>query len=137
MEGFSEVLQLLHEMEMKLTAAIATGLATVNTSITALAERHNSALLEQERKNASFADRERVESVARNVHDARNEVTGLLLRVGKCEQAEQKLQAALDALAEQVDTRSLKMLSGANGYLVSLLVVFISVVLTYVLTHVH
>jgi len=137
MERLSEILQLLHEMDSRLTAAITAGIASVNLSIAQLSERHNASLLEQERKNSSFADRERVEALARQVHDGRNELAVVGRQVAQLGEADRDLAKRLDEVGNQLDSRSLKFLSGMNGYLVSLLVVVVSCVLTYTLTHLH
>jgi DNA repair exonuclease SbcCD ATPase subunit len=143
---YVEIMQSLRSLEDKLTAAIASGLASVNLAITTLADQHHKAMLDQERRNSTFADRERVEFVARNTHENASNLTALTLRVGKLErccdaldtrieQCYDALNARIEQLSTQADNRSFSLLSGATGYLVSALIVTSAALLTFLLTH--
>lgn len=142
----SEILQLLHDMENKLTAAIATGLQSVNLAIATLSDHHNKALLDQEKRNSSFADRDRVEAIAANTHANANHLTALQLRVGQLERKADSLDARFDARCREIDDRlagalqdeashTVGLLAGANGYLVMLAIMLASNLLTFLLAH--
>ena len=58
------ILRAVQKLDSKLSDALTKQTATLTASIQALADRHHESLLEQEKRNATFADRDRVEAVA-------------------------------------------------------------------------
>ena len=119
---------------------------SLQVSISKLQEDHARALLEQERRNSQFADRDRVEDVARNVHTLASSVTTNQLRIAKLETADSELRACIEkvrvdlsseisGLSKTICERSFVLWGSTTGYLVTALLMVCVSVLTYVLTH--
>jgi hypothetical protein len=100
-----------------------------------LAEEHNHALLDQERRNAHFADRDRVEDIARNVHDAITTITTAILRIGKLETSYLHLENKIDSASQQSTEQTFHLLGGGAGYLITALLLLSSNLLVYILSH--
>lgn len=99
-----------------LTGALTAGLTALNLTMAQLTEQHHQAMLEQAKANASFATRERVESVARHAHDQANAITVLTARMAANEQATAELRAAMNAGLKEITTT----LAGLSGQLTQL-----------------
>jgi phosphate starvation-inducible protein PhoH len=130
-DGEAQVLHALSELEQRLSLALNTGLAAVTQSIAQLAEQHHRTQLEQEKRNASFADRSRLEELAGKV-SAMDTTTVLLAQMRKDIDAD---RSRLDQLESMVNERALRFAHGAIGYIVMFLVMLSSNVLVYILAH--
>lgn len=131
----AEILKAVQALEDKLTGVINAGLQGVNMAIAALSDQHHKALLDQERRNGLFAERQRVEDVARNVHELSNQLTGYLFRLSEVEKSTDRLDGRLLEVAEVTSSRSFSLLSGISGYLVMLILMLCSNLLTFLLAH--
>jgi hypothetical protein len=120
-----QILRAVQALDTKLSEALNRQTRTLTASIQALADRHSESLLEQEKRNASFADRIRVEAVAEHNHTIANSVQSLLSQVGAAEKRLVELAAELSLLRQSVADGTVGLLAGANGYLVT----FIALVL--------
>lgn len=136
MQSDAEVLKALSALEDKLMAAINSGLAAVNLALAHLTDMHHNAMLEQERRNSKFADRAHVDSLSRQMADISTELRSRVRQMERLEKSDQDLEKQIDRLRDQVAKRSFTLLTGANGYLVTAIIVLSSVVLTFLLTHV-
>lgn len=120
-------------LEQKLTS----GLQSVTVSIARLTEMHHQAILEQERRNSSFATLERLDSVVRRLDDlvagfaARNERLDALDR----QMGRQDTQIA--QLTESMSARSTGLFASTTGWLVIALITVASNVLTFLLANAH
>jgi hypothetical protein len=145
---YSELFAALDRLEAKLTAALNTDLQAVNVAISALADSHHRALLEQERRNSSFADRDRVEQIATHVHTNANELLSMVHRVSKLEQCTEIIQGDLGTLAplksvadrltqleEIVEARHTLFTANTIGYLVTFAAILVSAIVAFVLAH--
>jgi hypothetical protein len=128
-----DIRSFLGELEQKLNATITAGLAAVNLAIANLTEAHHRALIEQERRNSQFAARDRVDDLARRL----DRTEGQLDRVGRLEAAIDKLAQSISQLEQKTNAYGLKVLGGATGYLVILIINMSSVLITYLMTRGH
>jgi hypothetical protein len=130
---YDSLIDAIAGMEQKLTS----GLESVTVSMARLTEMHHKAILEQERRNSSFATLERLDGVVRRLDDlvagfaARNE------RLDALDRQMSRQDAQITQLAESVSTRSMTTLTTATGWLVIALITVASNVLTFLLTHAH
>ena len=124
-----QILKAVRALDEKLSDALNRQTRTLTASIQALADRHSESLLEQEKRNATFADRVRVESVAEHAHNNANHVQNLLSRVSAGEKRLVELAAEIQASRMAISTKAESFLAGANGYLLT----FISLIIVAVI----
>jgi hypothetical protein len=96
------IIEAISRLRQDFMTALNEGLASVNLAIAQLHEKHNATVLEQERRNATFADRARVELIAEHVHDhtaSLNEQRDRLTRLETAVQEVSGLDRRLDELA--------------------------------------
>jgi hypothetical protein len=87
------ILRDVQSLDDKLSKALTRQTDALTKTIQQLADRHNDAMLGQEKRNATFADRDRVESVAEHGHAIASHVQTLSLRVGTLETDMGEMQA--------------------------------------------
>lgn len=144
----TDILRAVKQLEDKLTLAIHTGLQAVYAALAQITERHHRAMLQQERRNASFADRDRVEALAHLVSSNTASISSLTGHL-------QELNTRIDKLADQLtahdehrdqqtrelvalmNERSFSLFSGTTGYLVTALLIGSTAILTFILSHIH
>jgi Flp pilus assembly protein TadB len=117
-----QILKAVQALDLKLSTALTKQTQTLTSSIQALADRHSDSLLEQEKRNATFADRNRVEAVAETNHANANHIQSLMLRVTSTEKKLADLAADLQAVRSSMTEKAIGFLAGANGYLVMFLI---------------
>ena len=123
------IIRAVQQLDEKLSKALTAQTQTLTRSIQQLADRQSSALLEQEKRNATFADRDRVEAVAEHSHQNANHIQSLLFRVTESEKRIVELAAEIKSFQLTVGERAVGLLAGANGYLIT----FISLVVVAVI----
>ena len=123
------ILKAVQALDEKLSKALTTQTQTLTRSIQQLADRHSDSLLQQEKRNANFADRTRVESVADHGHQNANAIQNILFRVSESEKRVVELAAEIQTVRATMNERAVGLLSGTNGYLIT----FISLVVVSVI----
>jgi predicted component of type VI protein secretion system len=116
---------------------LSTGLHSVTTSIARLTEMHHQAILEQERRNSSFATLERLDGVVRRLDDL---VAGFAARNERLEAMDRQIRrqdTQISQLSDTFSTRSVNLLTSTTGWLVVALITVGSNILTYILAHAH
>ncbi|HLJ67735.1 MAG TPA: hypothetical protein VKX16_10295 [Chloroflexota bacterium] len=116
-DAYPDITTRLAEMETKLTAAFNAGMATLHQLI-------STALLEQERRNSTFATRDAVEDCARKVAGLDTVVSSAMRRFGE-------LDRELAALNQRLQDRSLSYVKAATAFLASLLALVLTAIVTY------
>lgn len=132
-DEYDSLISAITALDQKLTS----GLQAVTVSMSRLTEMHHKAILEQERRNASFATMERLDGVGKRVDDL---VTGFASRSARLDALERQLshqEDQLTQLSDSVSNRSVGLLTSAAGWLVVALVTISSNLLTFLLTHAH
>lgn len=124
------MLEAMHELETRVNATVAAGITAVTVSITAASDAHHKALLEQERRNSTFADRAHVD-------DLSSQLQRHSVRIATLEDSYSQILTRLDELAAQVSAGTVHLLSGFSNYLVLVLLMLASNLLIFVLTHLH
>jgi hypothetical protein len=130
---YDSLISAISGLEQKLT----TGLDSVTTSIGRLTEMHHTAILEQERRNSSFATMERLDGVIRRLDDLASGFAARNERIEAMDRQMRRQEEQISGLAESISTRSLSMLTSTTGWLVIALITVGSNILTYVLAHAH
>lgn len=97
----------IQALRQDLSSTLTAGLAAVNTSIAGLAEQHHQAVLEQTKQNATFAPRDRVDSLAERVADNTK-------RINNIETQHLELKSSLNAISAQLSTMSLQIAQFAD-----------------------
>ena len=123
------IIRAVQQLDEKLSKALTAQTQTLTRSIQQLADRQSSSLLEQEKRNATFADRDRVEAVAEHSHQNANHIQSLLFRVTESEKRIVELAAEIKTFQSSVAERAVGFLAGANGYLLT----FITLVLVAII----
>ncbi len=132
-DEYDSLIAAISGLEIKLTS----GLQSVTTSIATLTEMHHKAILEQERRNSSFATLERLDGVVRRLDDL---VAGFAARNERLDALDRQLNrqdAQIAQLTESVSSHSVSTLTTATGWLVIALITVASNVLTFLLAHAH
>lgn len=132
-DEYDSLIAAISGLEVKLTS----GLQSVTISIATLTEMHHKAILEQERRNSSFATLERLDGVIHRLDDL---VAGFAARNARLDALDRQMNrqdAQIAQLAESVSSRSMSTLTTATGWLVIALITVASNVLTFLLAHAH
>lgn len=133
----TEFLDTIAALERKLLDQINTGLNGVNAILTRFQESSHVALLEQERRNSTFATRELVDRLAATIDTLARQQTQTDTRAAEALRAAEAVNSELEALKVNAADRNLAYIRTAAGFLASLLAVILAVTLTYVLAHAH
>lgn len=117
-----QILKAVQALDAKLTEALNRQTRTLTSSIQALADRHSESVLEQEKRNASFAQRDRVEAVAEHGHNTANTVTALVLRVANSETRITELAGEIQSCRQTIADRTERLLGSTAGYLITFII---------------
>lgn len=134
-DEYERMLAAVRELEQRLSAAITTGLQAVNLTIASLADQHHRAVLEQERRNGTFASRDRVDALAEGLRDRAGEWMTHGERLTVLERRYESVSGRLDELSAKQNEDTVRVWSGNTGYLVLLVLMLGSNLLTFFLTH--
>jgi hypothetical protein len=132
-DEYDSLITAIAGLDRKLTS----GLESVTASMALLTEMHHKAILEQERRNSTFATLERLDGVVRRLDDL---VAGYAARNERLEAMDRQLgrqDVQITQLAEALSTRSVSMLTSTTGWLVVALISVGTNILTYLLAHAH
>lgn len=122
--------------ETRLLRALSEGLQGVSAALANLSEAHHRALLEQERRNASFASVQRLEALAARVDGVNATLSALGQRFESVEAGLARAEQEAGSLRRQLTESRVSALTTATGYLVTALLLIGSNVLTFILAHV-
>jgi Ribonuclease G/E len=129
-----QILKAVQALDTKLSDALNRQTRTLTASIQALADRHSESLLEQEKRNNTFADRNRLEAIAEHGHTSANLIQALIIRTTAAEARAVELTADLQNLRTSISTRTENFLAGTNGYLLTFIFLVIVAVISAVVT---
>jgi hypothetical protein len=132
-----EFFEAIGSLEKKLLDQLNTGLGQVNAALIRLQEATHVALLEQERRNSTFATREIVDRLAGTVDTLARQQARSDTRMSEMSRSSDTFASELDALKHATSDHNLSYIRAAAGFLASLLAVILAVILTYVLAHAH
>jgi hypothetical protein len=125
----TDVLEALAQTEIKLTALITTGLAQIK-------DEHARSLLEQAKLNATFASRDALTDMRRQLDANSNALADLNRRAGEADADRKDLRTSFDRLSELVSSRTISTYDRWTGWLLtggfSILAVSLSVVLNHI-----
>jgi hypothetical protein len=132
-DEYDSLINAISGVEQKLT----TGLQSVTASMGTLTDMHHKAILEQERRNSSFATLERLDGVVRRLDDL---VAGFAARNERLDALDRQLSrqdAQIAQLSESMSVRSVGLFTSTTGWLVIALITLASNILTFILAHAH
>ena len=95
MDNDATILRAIATLKSELLATINGRFQEVARALDRIDQKSSSDLLDQERRNSTFADRARVEAVAEHAHDNASALTALLLRTSNLEQDKRDQQNEL------------------------------------------
>jgi hypothetical protein len=119
------ILRALGALELKLTELIRDGIAAIQA-------QHNAALLEQTKLNATFADRERVETLERKADHLGSQILQLTRRNNEADQAHKEFEERIEELETGNYKRSIRIFTTGTGYLITAGIVTIGALLAAV-----
>lgn len=125
-----QILKAVQALDTKLSDALTRQTRTLTASIQALADRHSESLLEQEKRNNTFADRNRLEAIAEHGHTIGNLVQTLILRITAAEARAVELNADIQSLRTAFTNRTESFLAGTNGYLITFIFLIVVAVIS-------
>ncbi|GAC1637562.1 MAG: hypothetical protein NVS4B2_26410 [Chloroflexota bacterium] len=119
----------VQNLKGELSGSFQTGLSAVNLAVAALTEAHHRAVIEQEKRNAEFAQRTRVDELIGQVHGHSNRLSAIDMRLhlttkqmDQLESCTNELDARMNAgnldVTQRMDTATISMLRGTLGYIV-------------------
>jgi hypothetical protein len=120
-----QILKAVQALDTKLSDALNRQTRTLSASIQALADRHSESLLEQEKRNNTFAE---------HGHTSANLVQALILRITAAETRAVQLTADLQNLSTSISNRTESFLAGTNGYLLTFIFLVVVAVISAVVT---
>lgn len=129
-----QILKAVQTLDSKLTQALNRQTEQLTRSIQHLSDRHQESLLAQEKRNATFADRERVESVANHGHGIANTAQALILRVTATETRAAELAGDIQSLRQAMANQAVSFLTGTNGYLITFIALVVVAIVSVTLT---
>ncbi len=130
-------LRAITTLKAEITAQIGAGLTALQIVITQLTETHHRALLEQERRNATFAPQTRLEELIIQVHDHSNKIQAVDT---KSYIMEKDLSALKDQQHEQEQKgrdRSFGMLTTTAGWIFTIVLAMVMLGLGVLVNHLH
>lgn len=130
------LLKALAALDDKLTQVIQSGLAKVNQSIAEIQREHNATQLEQAKLNATFANRERVEDLARRVDANNSAMVDIHRRQEESESDRVNLRQAIEELTTHISQHNESQLSQHIAWLVLAMTNAGTAGLTFILTHI-
>jgi hypothetical protein len=131
----SEFFDTIGNLEKKLLEQLTSGLAQVNGALVRMQEATHVALLEQERRNSTFATRDLVDRLAGSVDGLARQSAGHDTRLSEIAHSTERLADDLESLKHTAVDRNLSYLRAGAGFLASILAVMLAVAVTYVLAH--
>lgn len=110
----------------ELSASFQSGLAAVNLAIATLTESHHRQVIEQERRNAEFAHRTRLDELIEQVHGHSNKISAHeiqiqtnIKRLAETQLCTEDLEKRIDATDHHIDANQLGLLHGTLGYVIA------------------
>lgn len=132
-DEYASLISAISGLEQSLT----TGLESVRASIARLTEMHHTAILEQERRNSSFATMERLDGVIRRLDDLASNFAVRSERLESMDRQVRRQEEQIAQITESISNRSVSLLTSTTGWLVIALITVGSNILTFILTHAH
>jgi len=130
-------LRAITTLKAEITAQISAGLTALQIVITQLTETHHRALLEQERRNATFAPQSRLEELIVQVHDHGNKIQAIDT---KSFLMDKDLSTMKDQQHEQEQKgrdRSFGMLTTTAGWIFTIVLAMVMLGLGVLVNHLH
>lgn len=127
------IIRAVQRLDEKMSQALSQQTATLTASIRELADRHHESQLEQERRNATFADRDRVEKIAQYGHDNAGAIQTLTGRLSNTEKRIVELDTLLREFQQSIGDRAVGLLAGANGYLLTFITLVVVAIVAAVI----
>jgi len=133
----AEFFEAIGSLEKKLLDQLNIGLSQLNAALIRLQESAHGALLEQERRNSTFATREWVDRVGEAIDGMARQQARHETRMGEAVRLAESARVEIEELKHTAADRNLAYIRAGASFLASLLAVILAVTLTYVLAHTH
>lgn len=129
------MLRAIAALKDELVTLINTGLGAIQHSIAQLQAQHAAALLEQEKRNSGFADRERVESAIRRIDLQAADIQRLYQREDESAADRRDLHALIATVESRRHNQTISFLRSGYGLLLALFLSVIGPTLVILIGH--
>ncbi len=124
-------------LKTEIIAQLNAGLTNLQICISQLTETHHRNVLEQERRNATFAPQTRLEELITQVHDHGNKIqinntTSVLM-----DREITALKAQLNSDESDTHNRHYGLMTTAAGWVFSIVLLLLSIGIGFLVAHVH
>ncbi len=130
-------LRAITALKAEITTQISVGLTALQVVITNLTETHHRALLEQERRNATFAPQSRLEELINQVHDHSNKIQAVDTRTYIMDKDLTCLKDQNHEQEQKGRDRSFGMLTTTAGWIFTIVLALVMLGLGVLVNHLH
>lgn len=130
-------LRAITALKAEITTQISVGLTALQVVITNLTETHHRALLEQERRNATFAPQSRLEELISQVHDHSNKIQAVDTRTYIMDKDLTCLKDMSHEAEQKGRDRSFGMLTTTAGWIFTIVLALVMLGLGVLVNHLH
>lgn len=124
-------------LKTEIIAQLNAGLTNLQICISQLTETHHHSLLEQERRNATFAPQSRLEELITQVHEHANKIQINNTTTALMDRDIISLKAQLDSDEHDSHNRHYGLMTTAAGWVFSIVMLIISIGIGFLVAHVH
>ncbi len=124
-------------LKTEIIAQLNAGLANLQICISQLTESHHRTILEQERRNATFAPQTRLEELITQVHDHGNKIQVNNTTAVLMDRDIAALKAQLDSDENDSHNRHFGLMTTAAGWVFSIVMLLLSIGIGFLVAHVH
>ncbi len=130
-------LRAITALKSEIVLLLNTGLTNLQLCIAQLTETHHHAILEQERRNATFAPQTRLEELIVQVHDHGNKIQVNNTTAALMDRDIASLKAQLTSDENDSHNRHYGLMTTAAGWVFSIVMLLISIGIGFLVAHVH
>ena len=124
-------------LKTEIIAQLNVGLTNLQVCIAQLTETHHRTILEQERRNATFAPQTRLEELISQVHDHGNKIQINNTTAALMSRDVDDLKAQLKSDENDTHNRHYGLMTTAAGWVFSIVMLILSIGIGFLVAHVH
>ncbi len=124
-------------LKTEIIAQLNAGLTNLQICIAQITETHHHNLLEQERRNATFAPQSRLEELVSQVHDHGNKIQVNNTTAALMSRDVEALKAQINADESDTHNRHYGLMTTAAGWVFSIVLLLMSIGVGFLVAHVH
>jgi len=124
-------------LKTEIIAQLNAGLTNLQICISQLTESHHRNILEQERRNATFAPQTRLEELINQVHEHGNKIQINNTTAVLMDRDIASIKAQLTSDEHDTHDRHYGLMTTAAGWVFSIVMLILSIAVGYLVAHVH